>query len=83
MMSRHWSRVIRIFIVGKIRSETEGEVVIPAGDLTAQVGDLLLIKPVFSKVFIAEDADPGEVVPDCLQVEFRIVAAGKILKVGI
>ena len=79
----HWSEVIGDFIVGKVRDETEGEVVVPACNPAAQVRDPALIKPVFSKVFVGEDADPSEMVPDCLQVKVRIMTAGKVLKVGI
>ena len=78
----HWSEVIGNFIVDKVLDETEGEVIVPACNPAAQVRDPALIKPVFSKVFVGDDADPSEMVPDCLQVEVRIMAAGKVLKVG-
>jgi hypothetical protein len=68
------------FIIGKVRSQAEGEVVMPACDPAAQIRDPRLIKPI---AFVGEDADPGEVVLDCLQVEVRIMTAGKVLKIGI
>ena len=77
------SRVVRKLIVGKLRGETAGEVVIPSRDPAAQVGDPRRIKPVFSKVFVGKDADASEMIEDCLQVEVRVMAAGKILKIGI
>ena len=78
-----WSEVIWSFIVGKVGGETEGEVVIPARDPVAQVRDPMPIKPVFGKICVGEDADPSEMILDCLQVEVRIMTAGKVLKVGI
>lgn len=78
-----WSQVVRGFILGKVRGETESEVVIPACDPAAQIRDPRLVKPVFREVVVGEDADPGEMVPDCLQVEVRIMTAGKVLKIGI
>lgn len=72
----YWSLVIRNFIVVKVRDDTKGDVVIPARDPVAQICDRRLIKPVFSKILVGEDADPGEMVPDCLQVEVRIMTAG-------
>ncbi len=56
------SQVVRKPIVGKIRGKATGEVVIPSRDPAAQVGDPRLIKPVFSKVFVGEDADAGEMI---------------------
>jgi hypothetical protein len=41
---------VRKLIVGKLRSEAAGEVVIPSRNPAAQVGDPRLIKPVLSKV---------------------------------
>ena len=79
----HWSEVIRNFIVGKFCGEAEGEVVIPPCDPVAQVRDAPLIKPVFSEIFVSEDADPSEMVLDCFQVEVRNMTAGKVLKIGI
>jgi len=78
-----WSEVIWSFIVGKVGGETEGEVVIPARDPVAQVRDPMPIKPVFGKICVGEDADPSEMILDCLQVEVRIMTAGKVLKIGI
>jgi hypothetical protein len=78
-----WSEVIWKFIVGKACCEAGGQVVVPACDPVAQVCDASLIKPVFSKVFVGEDADSGEMVLNCLQVEVRIMTAGKVLKIGI
>jgi hypothetical protein len=42
-----------------------------------------LIEPVFGEVAVGEDADSSKMVPDHLQVEVRIVTAGKVLKIGI
>ena len=77
------SQIVRKLIVGKLRGKAAGEVVIPSCDPAAQVGDPRLIKPVFGKVLVGEDADAGEMIQDCLQVEIRVMAAGKILKIGI
>ena len=71
----HWSGVIRNFIVGKVCGEAEGEVVIPACDPVAQVRDPSRIKSVFREVFVSKDADPREMVLDCLQIEVRIMTA--------
>ena len=60
---RAWrSEVVWNLIVGEVCCEAEGQVVIPARDLAAQVCDPLFVKPVFSKVVVSEDADPGEMV---------------------
>ena len=75
--------MIRAFIVGKICGETYGKVVIPACDPVTPVRDPSLIRPVFGEVFVSEDADPGEMILYCLQIEAWIMTAGKVLEIGI
>jgi hypothetical protein len=53
-MSRALSQVVRKFIVGELRGETAGEIVIPSCDPAAQVGNPRFIKPVSGKVLVGE-----------------------------
>jgi hypothetical protein len=38
---------------------------------------------IFREVFVGEDADPSEMVLDCLQVEVRIMTAAKVFQICI
>ena len=82
-MSRALSQVVRKFIVGELRGETAGEIVIPSCDPAAQVGNPRFIKPVSSKVLVGEDTNASEMVQDHLQVEVRVMTTGEILEIGI
>jgi hypothetical protein len=52
---------------GRLRAQ-RSKVVMPACGPVAQVRDPPLVKPVFCEVFVSEDADPGEMVPDRLEL---------------
>jgi hypothetical protein len=66
-----WSEVIRTVIVGKVCGKTEGQVAMPACGPVAQARGPSLIKPVFGEDFISKDADPGEMVLDCLELNLE------------
>jgi hypothetical protein len=51
-MSRALSEVVRKFIVGELRGETAGEIVIPSCDPAARAGNPRFTKPVSSKVLV-------------------------------
>ena len=61
--------------------ETASEVVLPFRNPSAQVSDPRFAESVFSEVVVGEDADAGEVVQDCFQVEVRVMTAGEVLKI--
>ena len=82
-MSRALSEVVRKFIVGELRGETAGEIVVPSCDPAAQVGNPRFIKPVSGKVLVGEDTNASEMVQNRLQVEVRVMPMGEILEIGI
>ena len=82
-MSRALSEVVRKFIVGELRGETAGEIVVPSCDPAAQVGNPRFIKPVFREVLVGEDTNASEMVQNRLQVEVRVMPMGEILEIGL